>query len=342
MIETKGGIKVKKTKSLLIIMFVLSFILVGYTKKSFSKPFYQGKTIKIQVGANPGGGYDFYARLLARFMPKYLPGSKIIVKNVPGAGHIISVNQIYKAKPDDLIFGTINRGLIFSQLAELKGIKFDLTKLSWLGSATSDIYCLVMSNKFKSIDDVMKADKVKLSSGGLGSQSHVTAFLFMMMKNLNNISISAGYTGSEAELAMMRGEVDGLFASWSSLLGFINSGYGRPVLFISMRQPAGYENVPLIQNIVTEEKYKPAIDLLHSVNSLSRPFAGSPNFPKENLKILQEAFRKVLEDPELLKIVEKADRPIEFTSGEDAEQMIKSMLQLSPELVSLIKKAYGK
>ena len=137
--------------------------------------YYKGKTIKLIVATKPGGGYDLYGRMMAKFMQKYLPGSKIIVKNRPGAGHIIGCSEIFHSRPDGLTFGTFNRALPMAQVADLKGVKFDLSKMSWLGSPASDLYILVMVTKFKTIDDIRKAPKVMLASAGLGSQANVTA-----------------------------------------------------------------------------------------------------------------------------------------------------------------------
>jgi len=325
-------------------MFVFSFVLVLVLTASgsgFAKPFYEGKTIQTVVATKPGGNYDFYARLVAHGMQKYLPGSTVIVKNVPGAGHIIGTNEIYASKPNGLKFGTFNRALALSQLANLKGVKFDLTKMSWLGSAASDTYCLLTVPKFKTLDDVMNADLVRLASAGLGSQSHITAALFAEMKGLNNLKNVTGYGGGEAELAMMRGEVDGQFASWSSMAPFVATGQGQPVLFIGKKQPQGFENVPLLQDVVKDKKYQSLIDLLLALNVLARPYAGPPAIPVDRLKILKEAFAKTCADPETIQLAKKGGVDIDFTDGDDALKLIKGMLNQEPSVIKLIKEAYG-
>ena len=100
--------------------------------------FYKGKTVTYIVATSPGGGYDLYGRLVAEFMQKYLPGSTFVVKNLPGAGHLVGTNTIYASKPDGLTIGTFNTGLIYNQLIGLDGVKFDLNKMSWIGKAASD------------------------------------------------------------------------------------------------------------------------------------------------------------------------------------------------------------
>ena len=89
--------------------------------------FFKGKTITYIVATAPGGGYDLYGRLSAEYMQKYLPGSTFVVKNVPGAGHLIGANTIYASKADGLTIGTFNTGLIYNQLIQREGVHFDLT-----------------------------------------------------------------------------------------------------------------------------------------------------------------------------------------------------------------------
>src|ERR1043166_6126645 len=101
-----------------------------------SADMFKGKTITYIVATSPGGGYDTYGRLIARYMQKYLPGSRIVVKNVPGAGNIIGANTIYAAKSDGLTIGMFNTGLIYDQLVGRKGVMFDLRKFTWIGKAS--------------------------------------------------------------------------------------------------------------------------------------------------------------------------------------------------------------
>jgi len=327
-----------------IVFFTIVAVLLSlpfFTTHVMAKQFYEGKTVRLIVTTKAGGGYDFYGRLLGRFMQKHLPGSTVIIKNVPGAGHVIGTNEIYHAKPDGLTFGTFNRAIPFTQVAGMKGVKFDVSKLSWLGSATTELYSFIMTKKFKDLDAVMKADRVNLATGGAGSIAYVAAALFIEMMELKNIKTIGGYHGGEAELAMMRGEIDGQFASWNSLLQFVKEGHGHPVMFIANKQPKGYEQVPRLQDVATGAKNKPVVDLMLTVNLLGRPFAGPPGIPADRLKILRDAFKKACEDPELAKIAEKAERPIAFIGGDEAQGLVKEIINLSPEMLKLVKEAYG-
>jgi len=307
----------------------------------FAKPFYEGKTIQLIVATKPGGNYDFFARMVSNVMQNYLPGSTIIVKNIPGAGHIIGANHLYHSKPDGLTFGTFNRALALSQVAGFAGIQFDMAKMSWLGSPAKDVFCLITTPKYKTLNGVFSADLVKMASAGIGTQSHVTTALFIDMMKLKNMKIVTGFVGGEAEMAMMRGELDGQFGSWASLKSFVNDGHGQPVLFIGKKQPEGFESIPLLIDIIKDDKYIPVANLLLSLNLLSRPFGGPPAIPADRFKILTDAFTKTCSDAEFMKMAQTADVPVDFTDGAEAQELIQSMLKLSPDVVQLIKKAYG-
>jgi tripartite-type tricarboxylate transporter receptor subunit TctC len=317
------------------------FMLAFFTVQATAKPFYEGRTLTLIVTTKPGGGYDFYARMVGKYMQKYLPGSTIIVKNVPGAGHVIGCNTIYHAKPDGLTFGTFNRALGLSQAVGMKGIKFDQAKMSWIGIANSELFAFIADKKFKNLDEVMKADKFRLVSEGIGAINYLAPNLFAYMAGLNNFSVGTGYGGSEFQLAIMRGEADGAFGSWTSWEKFVNEGNGHPVMFIGLAKPKGYENVPLIQDVITDEKHKPIINLMIGINALGRPFAGPPGIPADRLEILREAFQKACHDPEMIALGEKTGKPIDYVDGDQAATFAKNILELPPDVLAQVKKGFG-
>ncbi|MEN8251059.1 MAG: tripartite tricarboxylate transporter substrate-binding protein [Bacteroidota bacterium] len=335
------GVFIVRLKKCLFKVTSVLYLLTICSSYCVAKPFYDGETISLIVATKPGGGYDFYGRLIGKYMQEYLPGSKVIIKNVPGAGHIIGTNEIYHAKPDGLTFGTFNRAIPFTQVAELKGVKFNVTKMSWLGSATPEVYCLIVTNKFETLNDVIKADEIILAKGGAGNLSHLAAELFIELSAMNNVKTVGGYLGNEGELAMIRGEVDGQFASFASIEQLIKDGHARPVMFIAKTQPEGYENVPLLSDVIKEEKYQPVVNLLLSVNLLGRPFAGPPGIPDDRLKVLRDAFERACKNPDLIKIVRNSRKHIEYTSGDDAQKLVSSIMRIPPEILLLIKKSYG-
>ena len=176
--------------------------------------YYKGKVITYVVATKPGGGYDSYARLVGKYLEKHIPGSTVIIKNVPGAGHIIGANEVFLAKPDGLTIGTFNTGLIYNQLLGLEGIRFDLAKYSWVGKASSEQRVLFVrpNAPIKNLKELLAyKDEVKMASSGVGSAAYTENLILAKALDVNLKPIP-GYQGREGEMAMMRGEVVGQIA----------------------------------------------------------------------------------------------------------------------------------
>ncbi len=328
--------------------FVSALLIVGLVFGSFNpaiaaeKKFYDGKTMVLIVPTNPGGGYDFYGRTIAKLMQEELPGSTIIVKNVPGAGNIIGVNELYRSKPDGLTIAIINPGLISAQLINQQGIRFDLKKMSWLGATGESPYGLIVSSaKFKNFEEVKKADPLLIACGGIGTLSYVIPMMASELKILENTKIMLGYRGAQAELAMMQGNIDGQWASWSALNYFVKEGHGFPVIFVQSK-PKGYENVPKIEDIVKERKYKSVIDFMETLSAkLIRCFIGPPKIPPDRLQTLQQVFRKVTQGSKYEGIMLKSGYPGGYISPEEQEKLVMGSFDIPTEHVEIIKAAYS-
>src|SRR5437868_2962922 len=152
----------------------IAVVLFGSPSIGFAQSeadFFKGKTVNYIIATAPGGGYDYYGRIVAEYMQKHLPGSTFVVRNVPGAGHIVGANTIYASKPDGLTIGTFNTGLIYNQLVGLDGLKADLTKMSWLGKASTDPRAIVISanSPIKTFADLQASSQIIFSTSGVGS-----------------------------------------------------------------------------------------------------------------------------------------------------------------------------
>ena len=160
------------------------------------------------------------------------------------------------------------------------------------------------------------------------------------MLGAKNWKIVTGYGGGEGELAMMRGEIDGEAMSWSQALPIVENGEARVLMFNSDKPIKGYEQIPLLPNIVGDE-YKSLMDLLLFLVLFNRPCAGPPGITSDRISILREAFKKSWEDPQLLKQAEKIGVPINYIGHEKGIDLVKSALKQPPEVVKLLKEAYG-
>ena len=330
-----------KKRSLFLVV-VVALILSLTTALYAASPdfdFYKGKTITYIVATKPGGGYDAIARLVSKYMQKYIPGSTIIVKNVPGAGHIIGTNELYLSKPNGLTIGTFNTGLIYSQIVGMEGIRFDLAKCSWVGKASSEHRVLIVSIKspFKSIKDVVDSkEPIKMASAGVGTASSNETLILAEALGAP-LKVIHGYAGREGEMAMMRGEVVGTVGSYTGLISFIKAKECRVLLQIAGKKHKDLSDVPLASELKISDRGKKLVSLVAGTAELGRFTAGPPNVPAGRLAVLIDAYKKALTDPEFLKDAEKMGADIDPDFGEEVAKLVREAVLQPQENIMLLK-----
>lgn len=302
--------------------------------------FFEGKTVNYIVATGPGGGFDSYGRLVAEYMQKYLPGTTFVVQNMPGAGHMLGANYIAGSKPDGLTIGTFNTGLVYSQLAGVDGARFDLGKMSWIGKAASDPRAIIVS-KDSGITDIKSfmtsGSKVKFAAAGVGSGSYVETIMLAQAAGLP-VDIVSGYNGNEDELAMMRGEIQGVVAFRSSYEDFVKEGRGK---FIAQIGGSG-KDLPQLADLTTSEQAKQVIALIASQGTIARLTVGPEGIPEDRLAALRDAYKKAVADPEFVAKANKMGLPVDAMVGDDVSNAIKAALNQSPDTVALIKESLSK
>jgi tripartite-type tricarboxylate transporter receptor subunit TctC len=326
---------------IIIVLIVLLFQIspLGGAEVNPDLEFYKDKVVTIVVPTKAGGGYDAYARMTARYLKKHLPGSTVIVKNVPGAGHIIGANEVYLCKPDGLTFGMGNfKGLLFTQIAGLPGIKFDLGKYSWLGNAASEPQVMIVDKQspFKIFKDLKDSPRpVKMGASGVGSSSYNYSLMVGKIAGIN-FKMIPGFSGSEADMAMLRGEIDGQVGAFDNLRPMVESEGSRVVLVISKRKAPQFPNAPMISDFLTPAN-QGLINLMLAMAELGRPIAAPPKIPAGRLKVLRDAIDKTFKDQELLAYSQKVKLPINFASAEETRKMFVDALNQSPEVIKMVK-----
>jgi tripartite-type tricarboxylate transporter receptor subunit TctC len=267
-----------------------------------SQDFYQGKTIRIVNYSKPGDSYDAWARLLSRHMPRYIPGNPaIIVENLPGAGGLIALNDVYtRAKPDGLTLLFPPRHFAIPQLVGEKNVRYDANKLTYIGSADSEAYILAIrpSHIVKRMEDLRKiATPVSCSATGKGASSN--DFLSLLKWAGFKIKIVSGYASKgEQLLAYQRGEVDCVPGSYSgSFIPPIEKGEIRPIV-----QMAGkiFPDVPDILDVEMNNDAKILLRIFSAPLRVGRPVVGPPGIPVDRVEILRKAFEQTLRDSTLL------------------------------------------
>ncbi len=294
------GMKMRK-EILCSFVFVVMLCLTLSLGAPLAAPYYEGKRIKMIVGFGAGMGYDRISRLIAKHLPKYIPGKPIvIVENMPGASSMIAANRIYSLeKPDGLTIGSINRGLPFAQLTKAEGARFDLLKYSWIGSMAVETTVLAIRADlpYKTFDELRKS-KALIHMGDMGSGGSVTQFTILARDFLGlNIKTVVYPASPDVMLALERKEIDGRAGTYSSFRPFIERGLLRLVLRGRVAEPE-IESLPVNEDLTTDKTGKTLMAMLSVVDKIGRPYVAPPGTPPEIINILREAFAGVARDPE--------------------------------------------
>ena len=320
-------------------------------------PFYEGKTIRIVVGLPAGDAYDLYARMLATYMGKYIPGNPtFIVQNMPGVSSIITANYVYNvAKPDGLTMGSTLPSLYFDQLLQRKEVKFDWRKFTWLESfeRSNNLIYMRSDTPFKTIHEVTKAtEPPKCGSTGTASPSY---FLVRLLNDAigTKFTVVTGYQGGqEIDLAVEKGEVVcrgftvTTFFAREPFHTWRKKNFVRVLLQTGKKRDARLADVPTINELMEEYRTPEATRRLAALalasGEFGRPIIATPGITPERIKILREAYSKTLKDPELLVEAKKKNLEIDPTGGEELESLAKEVLSASKELIERMEKLLGK
>ena len=314
---------------LLAVLITPQWLLAG--------PYYEGKVVTIVVGSTPGGGYDLMGRLFAKHIHKHIPGKpSIIVDNMAGGDGIVAANYLFHvAKPDGLTIACLNRALVFAQLLKVEGIRFDMTKFSWIcaSGVESVLICIRGDLPYKSIYDLQKAEKT-IFLGGQGPPAVGTQFIKIATAFLRlNVKI-VDYRGmSDTILALERKEVDGTAIAYNSRQNYIERGLLRPLLRTKVANK-GVENLPAAEELINDKLGKNVMSLFGSISGVGKPFLAPPGVPTDMLKILRDAFAKALRDPELQADAKKMGLELEYVPPEDCLKVMNYILNQPPDIIN--------
>lgn len=295
--------------------------------------FYAGKNLTFIVGADAAGGYDVYARTVAKHLARFIPGAPtVVVQNMPGAGSGKAAAYIYSIAPKDgTTIGALMPGAIIDPLLQKHSTGgFDATKFTYLGSADSDARICVTgpSSKITTFDQAMSQRTVIAASQTGGSTSDYA----FMTKNATgaNLNIVNGYKGTaEMLVAIERGEAEGICGiDWSSFKTqrpqWLRDKTAHVIIQAAVAPNAELAalNVPNLMSFVKNDLDKQAVSLVTGQQVLSRPYVAPPGVPAAQAKILRDAFAAVLHDPQFLADAEKARLSIHPATAETVQQTV--------------------
>ena len=330
----------------LVAVSLIALAMVAREAQSAS-PFYEGKTIRVIVGASAGGGYDTYSRVIARHLGKHIAGNPtLVVENMPGAGTLISANYVYKvAKPDGLMIGHFIGGLILQQLLGKPGIEFDGRRFEYLGIPAQDNTVMgIASASGVTSPEQWMTSKTVIKFGGVGPGSAADDITRLAHATIGlPIQLVSGYKGTaEIRLAFNSGEIGGLSNSWESFKATwpkeLESGNLRIILQAVSKRHPDLPNVPLVVDYAKTEEARRLIQVgIHDYAVTARPYVFPPGTPKERVQILRQAFMATMRDPEFLAEANKSKLDINPLPGESLEKTVAGIFQLDARLVSKLK-----
>jgi tripartite-type tricarboxylate transporter receptor subunit TctC len=310
--------------------------------------FYQGKRLTLITSASVGGGYDQYARLLAKHMPRFIPGNpSIVVQNMVGADGIRAANYLYKvAAQDGSVIGGLSRnnGLMHFYDPNNASVQFDARKFHWLGSPQQEIglFVLRMESGAKSIDDLKRIEVTASST----ARNAPTSIYPRMLNSLygTKIKVVEGYPGSqESLLAMERNEVDSHVSGGSSaafrarIAPLLKKDQARIILQMGMVRDAEYPDIPTAIEIMPTPEGKQLFETAFAEQVMGRPFVLPPGVPADRVKFLRDAFDAVLKDPELLKDAKSQRMEIDPVTGAAINALLDRVYAAPPEIAARLR-----
>lgn len=306
--------------------------------------FYAGKQINYYIGYAPGGGFDLYARLLAKHIGNHIPGKPAIVpQNMPGAGGLKAANYMYAVAPKDgTVLCTTGEGTPLEQVLNTAGIEYDAAKFNWVGMMTPHytIFFTWHTSPSKTFADVQKRETV-FGSLGSGSSDYFP-------RALNNLAgahfkLIAGYRGSaDVLLAVEREEVEGGFGLWQDIRerksDWIKEKKISPIIFLSPKRVPEFPDVPLVNEVATTPENKAILDLL-ATGEVGKSVFSTPGVPADRVAMLRKAFDDSIADPAFKADAQKSNTYIEPMNGEELQKYVERVVSVPKDVAKKAEEA---
>ena len=307
--------------------------------------FYKGKSINIYIGFGPGGGYDVYARMLARHFGRFIPGNpNVVPQNMPGAGGLKAAAYVYHAAARDGLSLAMFGG--FTGLEPLFGndqANFDPVKFTWIGNMNRDVSSCAVWNAagFDGFSDIMQRQIVFGSSG----KASTTSQHALVLKNMlgAKVKVIEGYQGTnDINLAMKRREVDascGIYLS-SALTSYeqdLRNGNMRILVQFGRQNVPSFGDAVNLYDLLKTDTEKRVADLIFRQGEIARPIAGTPDIPAVRASALRTAFMQTMKDPAFLAEAAKVSMPIDPMTGEEVARLFESFYAAPKSIVERAK-----
>lgn len=293
------------------------------------------------IGAKPGGGYDRYGRLVARYMEKHLPATTVVPINMATAGGVTGLREIVDNGASGGKIIVFNTGQL---LSELGGRDLGLSKMRWIGKASSEARVLVMSSEsgiedFGDLRD--RGEGLVFVTSAYGNSAHVQTHLINDAFGLK-LRIVPGFGGNEAEAAIAKGEADGTLTSESNVAALLASGRARPILVFGTAHIPELAGVPTGRSVAATDDEALVAEAISALSELGRPTVGSADLDPAVLETLRAAYHAALTDPALLAEAEAQGMLIDYLPGAETENLARGLFGSGERLSAMIKAALAR
>jgi tripartite-type tricarboxylate transporter receptor subunit TctC len=331
--------------------FLILFGIQSHPLRAADDAAPQIRSFSVLVATSAGGGYDLYARVLARHISKHILGSPpVIVKNMPGGGGLVAANYLYNLSPKDgSEIAALEHGTAFAPVLNGVAVKFDPLQFGWLGSLESFVPIVLAwhTSDVKSIED-LKTKTLRVGASGVGSNTSGYPYSLAALLGLK-LEVVNGYPGSrEIMFAIEKGEVDGV-ASWcwdclkSAKPDWVANKKANVLLQISINGDPELNalGIPTAMGLAQTDTQKDYLRVILASAEFGRPFAAPPSLAPGRLKDLREAFARTAQDPEMIQEMEKRNSIIRFSAPEELEMLLRSASKLDAKTVSTLQAIYS-
>jgi tripartite-type tricarboxylate transporter receptor subunit TctC len=314
-----------------------------------AEDFYKGKTVRLIVGSAAGGGYDAYARLVARHLGDHLPGAPtLVVQNMPGASGVKATNYLYSMAPKDgTVFGTFNSAMPFYQVLGNPGVQFKSEEFSWVGSLSqaANVIAVWHAAGVRTIED---AKKKEIILGALTGGGTMGAYPRLLNHTLGTkFKIVTGYeSGTQVTLAIERGEVQARGTTpWTTWLAtrpdWVREGKIIPIVQLGLKKHADIPHVQMLTELAENEEQRQIFNLISANVAIERPFAAPPDMPAATLAVLRKGFAETAQASAFLADAERQSMDIDPLFGEDLAKAVQGMIATPPAIAKIVNDIVG-
>ena len=314
---------------------------------------FKGKTIRLIIGTSSGGGVDLYARLVAQFLGKHLPGDPVLVaQNMPGASSVVAANYLFSvAKPDGLTLGALQGGAFFDQVLGHNTVKFDWAKFTWIGSPERLEAQLYMraDSPYKTLDDIRRAaEPPRCGGAGTGATGYFVPKILEETLGLKFKTVTGYQSGGEIDIAVERGELHcrafdiGSFVGRDPTRTWFKNGYVKSLLQTGMKRDSRLGDVPTLYELMDKQKTPDALRRMATVvlssGGFGRPMVAPPGMSADLARTIRDGYAKMLKDPEFIAEVKKRRYDLEPVTWEEMQSLAKEVTSQPPDVVERVKK----